>query len=78
MSRSADLNRLSLPVTPLLPSDPRDLARSVAEPTRPTNRPVPIWDDFKLGVSSPAKLREAIVLSEILQPPVALRRRPRM
>ena len=75
MARQLDLNPLNLPPSPLLASDPRDLARTVAEPTRQASRPALIWDDYKLLVSTPAKLREAVLVSEILQPPLALRKR---
>jgi hypothetical protein len=75
MNRPLELNPLSVPASPLMASDPRDLARTVAEPTRPTTRPAQFGDDYKLLVSTPAKLREAILVSEILRPPLALRRR---
>jgi hypothetical protein len=56
-------------------SDPKDLARTVAEPTRQAGRPAQPGDEYRLLVSTPAKLREAVLVSEILQPPLALRRR---
>ncbi len=75
MARHLNLNPLNLPASPLMASDPRDLARTVSEPTRQAARPALVWDDYKLLVSTPAKLREAILVSEILQPPLSLRRR---
>jgi hypothetical protein len=75
MNRPLELNPLSLPASPLVASDPRDLARTVAEPTHPAARPAQGGNGLRLLVSTPAKLREAILLSEILQPPLALRRR---
>jgi hypothetical protein len=77
MSKTLELNPLSLPASPLMSSDPRDLARAVAEPTRQAARPAAVWDDFRLLLSTPSKLREAIIVNEILQPPLSLRsRRP--
>ena len=75
MARQLNLIPLNLPASPLMASDPRDLARTVSEPTRQASRPALVWDDYKLLVSTPAKLREAILVSEILQPPLSLRRR---
>jgi hypothetical protein len=75
MARHLDLNPLSLPVSPLQASDPRDLARTVSEPARQATRPALVWDDYKLLVSTPSKLREAVLVSEILQPPLSLRHR---
>jgi hypothetical protein len=75
MNRQLELNPLSLPSSPLVPSDPRDLARTVAEPTRVVVRPAQAGGNLRLLTSTPAKLREAILISEILQPPLALRRR---
>jgi hypothetical protein len=75
MARHLDLNPLNLPASPLMPSDPRDLARTISEPTRQASRPALVWDDYKLLVSTPSKLREAVLVSEILQPPLSLRRR---
>jgi hypothetical protein len=75
MARHLDLNPLNLPASPLLASDPKDLARTVSEPTRQATRPALVWDDYKLLVSTPSKLREAILVSEILQPPLSVRRR---
>jgi hypothetical protein len=75
MGRPLELHPLSLPASPLMASDPRDLARSLAESTQQAARPTPVGDDKRLLVSTPAKLREAILVSEILQPPLALRRR---
>ena len=75
MSRTLDLNPLNLPASPLMASHQRDLAHTVSEPTRQATRPALVWDDYKLLVSTPSKLREAILVSEILQPPLSLRRR---
>jgi hypothetical protein len=75
MARHLDLNPLNLPASPLMASDPRDLARTVSEPTRPADRQALVWDDYKLLVSTPSKLREAVLVSEILQAPLSLRRR---
>ena len=79
MARQLDLNPLNLPASPLMTSHPQDLARTISEPTRQAARPALIWDDYKLLVSTPSKLREAVLVSEILQPPLALRnRRPQI
>jgi hypothetical protein len=75
MNRPLELHPLSMPPSPLMASDPRELARSLAESTQQAARPNPVGDDKRLLVSTPAKLREAILVSEILQPPLALRRR---
>jgi len=75
MARHLDLNPLNLPASPLMASHPRDLAHTVSEPTRQASRPALVWDDYKLLVSTPSKLREAVLVSEILQPPLSLRRR---
>jgi hypothetical protein len=75
--RPLDLNTLSLPTSPLTVAGPRDLARAVAEPSQQVTRPAKVGDDYSQLVSTPAKLREAVLLSEILQPPLALRRRRR-
>jgi hypothetical protein len=75
MNRSIDLDPLAASHSPLLGSDTKALAKSVSEPTRQPTRPVEISDDFRLLMSSPSKLREAIVVNEILQPPLSLRNR---
>jgi hypothetical protein len=75
MNRQLELNPLAMPYSPLMVKAPSDLAKAVSEATVEAVRPVPVWDDFRLLLNSPSKLREAIVVSEILQPPLALRRR---
>jgi hypothetical protein len=75
MGRQLDMNPLNLPPSPLVASDPRDLVRTVSEPTHQAIRPALIWEDYRLLMSTPSKLREAILISEILQPPLALRNR---
>jgi len=72
MSRSIELTPLSH--SPLLSADPRTLSKAISEPTRQPIRP-PILDEFGNLLNTPAKLRELIVLNEILQPPLSLRRR---
>jgi len=76
MTRQLELNPLAMPHSPLLASAPSNITSTVSEPTRMPSRPVPITDDFRLLLNNPAKLREGIIVSEILQPPLALRRRP--
>jgi hypothetical protein len=75
MSRQLELNPLAMPPSPLLGSQPQNITQTISEPTLQASRPVPVWDDFRLLLNSPAKLREAIIVNEILQPPLALRRR---
>jgi hypothetical protein len=91
MSRTIDLSPLSMPHSPLVGTDPRTMARTGAEPARPpglalgpapasafASGPAP-WVQGGAGVpilvNTAARLRESIVISEILQPPLALRRR---
>jgi hypothetical protein len=76
MSRQLELNPLAMPHSPLLGSPQQNITQTVSEPTHQASRPVPIWDDFRLLLNSPSKLREAVIVNEILQPPLALRRRP--
>jgi hypothetical protein len=71
-----------MPHSPLLAADPQTIARTLAEPagqaasaaapTAPAGTGVPIL------VRTADRLREAIVINEILQPPLALRRRGRL
>jgi hypothetical protein len=75
MSRPLELNPLSMPASPLMGTETRDLSKTVSEPTRMPDRLVPVTDDFRLLLNNPAKLREAVIVNEILQPPLALRRR---
>jgi hypothetical protein len=75
MGRPLELNPLSMPASPLMGTEARNLSKTVSEPTRMPDRPIPVTDDFRLLLSTPAKLREAIIVNEILQPPLALRRR---
>jgi hypothetical protein len=75
MSRTIELNPLAMPHSPLLASDPRSLARTIAEPTHQAGRPAQVWDAFRVQLTTPSQLRDAIVLNEILQPPLSLRRR---
>jgi hypothetical protein len=75
MSRPLELNPLSMPAPPLMGTESRDLSKTVSEPTRMPDRLVPVTDDFRLLLNNPAKLREAVIVNEILQPPLALRRR---
>jgi hypothetical protein len=76
INRPLELNPLALPASPLHAA-PHDLARSVSEPTRQAGRTTVAGEDYRVLLSDPSKLREAIVLNEILQPPLALRpRRP--
>jgi hypothetical protein len=54
---------------------------SAAEPARDTARtPIPVLSSAALGtmLASPTKVREAALLAELLQPPVALRGRRRL
>jgi hypothetical protein len=76
MSRPLALDPLAMPHSPLLATGPRNLSQTVSEATRMPDRPVPVTDDFRLLLNNPAKLREAVIVNEILQPPLALRRRP--
>jgi hypothetical protein len=75
MSRPLALDPLAMPHSPLLATGPRNLSQTVSEATRMPDRPVPVTDDFRLLLNNPAKLREAVIVNEILQPPLALRRR---
>src|SRR5436190_34588 len=56
-NRSLELNPLAMPHSPLLGSESRNIAKTIAEPTREASRPIPVWDDFRLLLNSPAKLR---------------------
>jgi hypothetical protein len=79
MSKTIDLSPLSMPHSPLLAADPWTISRAVGEPAQPPG-PAPALlalagTGVRILVSTPARLRESIVISEILQPPLALRRR---
>ncbi len=71
ISQSIDLRPVMEPlVGPIMPLDPK---------ATDTVRPVPIGTaltalDLQISVRDPARLREAILLSELLQPPVSQRR----
>ena len=76
-SRPLSLTPLSSKLTPLTvaatsPTPTRDLGLQ-----RSSTGPALVARDVKFMLGSPLKLRETILLSEVLQPPVALRRRHR-
>ena len=75
MSRTLEMDPLAMPHSPLMASTPSNLSRTIAEATKMPDRPIPVTDDFRLLLNSPAKLREAIIVNEILQPPLSMRRR---
>jgi hypothetical protein len=79
MSRTINLSPLSMPHSPLLGADPRTIASTVAEAVRPSayapSAQAGTGFPTVLGLGSAARLRESIVLNEILQRPLALRRR---
>lgn len=71
MSRPLELNPLAGINTPLSTQQSHDVAESTwtTIPSTSSNSPA------KLLAVTPEKLREAIILNELLQPPLALRRR---
>jgi hypothetical protein len=76
--RPLDRGPLNMPPSPLLtPKEPRELSKASSDPSRTAaSRPALGPDDWRLALGTPSKLREAIIANEILQPPLALRRRP--
>jgi hypothetical protein len=79
IARSLVLSPLTMPASPFLAGDQRDVVRAVAEASRPSTQPVPAppSGDLRLQRITAAQLRESIVMNEILRPPLALRgRRP--
>ncbi len=76
MPRPLDTTPLTMPASaPLVGSSPRDLNRTLTEPTYPTAKPLPPLEGVRRLAASPQSLREAILLNEILSLPLALRGR---
>jgi hypothetical protein len=79
MARSLELSPLVMPASPFVATDQRDIARVVSEPPRPPDSPAPasLGGELRLVKITAAQLRESILMTEILRPPLALRgRRP--
>ena len=54
-----------------------DMGLSAPLPARPASPPPLAGSDLRLLLTSPSKLHQAIILNELLQPPLALRPSPR-
>ena len=54
-----------------------DMGLSGPLPARPASPPPLAGSDLRLLLTSPSKLHQAIILNELLQPPLALRPPPR-
>jgi hypothetical protein len=85
--RPLDRTPLNLPPSPLLsPSETREQDKPLADLSRPGAGPATSTAilpfaaaggiDWRLALGDAARVREAIIASEILKPPLALRRRP--
>lgn len=78
----ADLSGLGSLTTPIQPfatgaqGRPLPIATPAAAPGPPTIAPMPITEQVRGALGSPERVREALVLNELLAPPLALRRRP--
>jgi len=79
VGRPLELSSLTHPLSPLVPegaTGPATASPPATSAARPSAQPSTLSIDFGLLTGSPARLREAFILSELLQPPLALRRPP--
>ncbi len=76
-ARPLELTPLNQPLSPLSSlslSPGSSFSAKATAPLFASNRPGPL--DAARGLTDPAKLRELIIMNELLQPPLALRRGP--
>lgn len=73
LSREMDLTPLKKMVVPLSTPVSQEVAATPHSPPKSAVLAALSSNDITILLSSPAKLREAIILNELLQPPLALR-----
>jgi hypothetical protein len=73
VAQPRNLSALTLPTSPLFTPGPIDLPIAEALKGRDSDRDPFSAGDFRVLINSRARLRESLIMNEILQPPLALR-----